>query len=736
MLVCIGWAGHASALSVTFNSAGTVPVNAASFDATGESLNVTLNFAPAPGTNLMVVKNTGSSPITGTFTNMAQGANVTLTYAGNTYQFIASYFGGTGNDMVLFWQGTTAFSWGYNVSGQLGIGNQNNVPEPAAVQQPGLFAEATLTSLASASFHSMALTTDGRIYSWGYNGDGELGDGSVNDRAVPGSAFMDGALAGKTVITISHGSLHSLALTADGLAFAWGYNGSGQLGDGTFDDHSIPTPVEVSGVLAGKTLIAIAGGDDHSLALADDGKVYAWGRNDFGQLGDGTTITRNAPVAVNATGVLAGKTVVAVGGGHTHSLVLTSDGRLYAWGYNQNGQLGDGTGIDSAVPVAVNMTGALAGKTVKAIAAGGDHNIVLTTDGLVFAWGRNDYGQLGDDSNAPSDFPVAVDTTGVLAGKTITMIAAGHSHSLALAGNGQLFAWGNNAAGQLGDGTSFTRPSPVAVDLSGDLSGKTITAVVSGGDHTLVLAAAPQAPDIAVSQPANNLLIDGANVVDFGGAPAGTTTSRTFTVRNAGSSELSGFTIATTGPHASEFVIVGPPVITLAPNTSTAFTMYFTATGPGTRNAEIHIASNDPDEHPFDITLVGTGLSESDVWRQTHFGSPLNTGNGADGSDPDHDGLINLVEFATQGNPKAATPPIGALVRNGGNLEYSYTCSKAALNDGVTFTAEWTDNPAGGPWSTDGVTTTVVDHVTTETVTATVPAGPNGRRFMRLRISR
>ena len=726
----------ASALTVTFNSAADLPVTAAGYTASGQDLNVTLNFVPTPGTNLMVVRNTAGSPITGTFTNVAQGANVALTYLGGTYQFIATYFGGTGNDLVLLWPGTRAYSWGNNVYGQLGDGTQNDISEPTPVLRPGLLSESTLTALAGASFHTLALTTDGKIYSWGYNGDGELGDGSVNDRATPDLAYMDGALAGKTVIAVAHGSLHSLAVTADGLAFTWGYNGSGQLGDGTYDDHSVPTPVDASGVLAGKMIVALAGGDDHSLALADDGKVYAWGRNDFGQLGDGTTDPRTSPVAVDVTGVLAGKTVVAIGGGHTHSLVLTSDGKLYAWGYNQNGQLGDGTGVDSSVPVAVDMTGVLAGKTVKAIAAGGDHNLVLATDGHAYAWGRNDYGQIGDDSNAQSDLPVAVDTTGVLGGKTITMIAAGHSHSLALASNGQLFAWGNNASGRLGDGTSLSRPSPVEVDLSGALAGKTITAVMSGGDHTLVLAATPQAPDIAVNQPSNNVLLDGVSVVDFGAAPAGTTTIRTFTIRNTGSAELSGFTISTTGPHASEFTLTGPPVISLAANTSTTFNIYFTAAGPGTRSAEIHIASNDPDEHPFDIAFVGIGLSQSDVWRQTYFGSPLNAGSAADGADPDKDGIINLVEFATQRNPKAASTPVGTLARVGGNLEYSYVRNKAAINDGVVFEAEWADNPATGPWSTDGVTTTVVDHPTTETVTATVPLGPNGRRFMRLRVSR
>jgi len=726
----------AHALPVAFNAPADVGVTAAGYTATGENLAVTLNFAPAPGTNLMVVKNTSSAPITGTFSNVGQGDNVALSFSGTTYQFIATYFGGTGNDMVLLWPGTTAFAWGYNFNGQLGDGTEEDRLAPVPVQRPGVFSESTLTAVTGGSFHTLALTAEGKIYSWGANGFGQLGDGSVNDRSIAGLAFMEGGLTGKTVIAIDHGSLHSLALTADGLAFAWGYNGSGQLGDGTLDDHSIPTAIDTTGVLDGKILIALSGGDDHTLALADDGTVYAWGRNDFGQLGDGTTTDSASPVAVDMTGALDGKTVIAIGGGHTHSLVLTSEGKVHAWGYNQNGQLGDGTGIDSPVPVAVDMTGALDGKTVTAIAAGGDHNVVLTSDGQVYAWGRNDYGQLGDDSNSQSGVPVAVDTNDVLGGKTIISISAGHTHSLALASTGQLFAWGNNSSGQLGDNTGANSPVPVASAATGVLAGKTITAITAGGNHTLILAATPQAPDIAVDQPLGTLLVDGSSIIDFGQTPAGTPKNLTFTIRNTGSADLTGLAITKTGPHAGDFAITNPSVTSLVANTGTTFSVSFTPSGSGIRGMVIHIDSNDPDESPFDIGIIGTGLTQNELWRQTWFGSPLNSGDGAESADPDHDGINNLVEFATKQDPTAPSEPVGTLARNGANLEFSYTCNKAALNDGIVFVAEWKDDLGDGLWSTSGVTTTSIDHVTTETVTATIPMGPNGQRFVRLRVVR
>lgn len=726
----------ASALNAIFNSSADVPVTAAGYDASGQTITITLNFTPAPGTNLMVVKNTSTAPIAGPFSNLAPGTLVPVTHSGTTYQFIASYTGGTGNDLVLLWPGTAAYAWGYNFSGQLGDGTTDDSPIAMPVLRSGAFAETTLTSITGASFHTLTATSDGRIYGWGYNGDGELGDGSVNDRPTPGEAFMDGALNGKTVIALSHGSLHSLALTADGLVYAWGYNGSGQLGDGTDFDHSIPMPVDASGALAGKFVIAIAGGDDHSLALTSEGKVYAWGRNDFGQLGDGTTTRSDSPVPVSTLGALAGKTVVAIGGGHSHSLALTSEGLIYAWGFNQNGQLGDGTTANSSEPVAVTMSGVLNGKTVTAIAAGGDHNIVLVSDGHVYGWGRDDYGQLGDDSTLQSNTPVAVDTTGTFGAKTIVAISAGHTHSLALSSDGKLFAWGNNSSGQLGDGTTINRVIPVQTDLTGVLSGKTITSIACGGNHTLVLAAAPQAPDIAIDQPLGTVLVAGASSVDFGSAPAASSVTRTFTVRNTGTANLDSIAVTKSGPQAAEYIISGPAVTSLAAGGSTTFTVTFTAGGSGARNATLHVLSNDPDESPFDIQLTGTGFTEMDAWRNTWFGSPFNSGDGADGADPDHDGIVNLVEFATHSTPTAASGPVGSLVRNGASLEFTYTCDKSAVSAGLVFKAEWTDNLVAGPWSSAGVTSTSVDHVNTVDVTATIPTGGNDHRFVRLSVTK
>jgi alpha-tubulin suppressor-like RCC1 family protein len=249
-------------------------------------------------------------------------------------------------------------------------------------------------------------------------------------------------------------------------ATAWGLNNDGELGNGTTESSAVP--VDVSGL---RGVMAIAGGSHHSLALVRDGTVMAWGENFHGQLGDGTNEGSDAPVTV--TGL---REVVAVAAGEYHSLALLKDGTVMAWGRNDSGQLGDGSTIGSNVPVSVSRL-----RNVAAISAGGSFSLALLEDGTVMAWGRNDSGELGDGSTIGSDIPVAV--SGLIG---VSEITAGVRHSLALLSNGAVMAWGGNEYGQLGDGTETQRDTPVAVsNLSGVgaiSAGKSQSlAVVTGG---------------------------------------------------------------------------------------------------------------------------------------------------------------------------------------------------------------------------------------------------------------
>jgi alpha-tubulin suppressor-like RCC1 family protein len=253
-----------------------------------------------------------------------------------------------------------------------------------------------------------------------------------------------------------------------GIPWAWGRNTSGQLGDGS--TTSRPAPIQVSDL---NDATALAGGEYFSLALKSDGTVWAWGEGANGQLGNGSPYDQYTPVQVS---VLSG--VHAIAAGDSHSLALKSDGTLRAWGYNAYGQLGDGTTISRSTPVPVSdLTG------IIAIAGGGlytsytSHSLALNANGTVWAWGKNHTGQLGDGTTTERHTPVQVSDL-----YSVTAISAGILHSLALKSNGTVWAWGNNSQGRLGDGTTTHHYTPVQVS---DLT--QIIAIAGGGNHSLAL---------------------------------------------------------------------------------------------------------------------------------------------------------------------------------------------------------------------------------------------------------
>ena len=409
--------------------------------------------------------------------------NMSGALAGKTVTAIAA---GTSHSLALTSDGQV-FAWGSNTFGELGDGTKTPCSTPVAVNTSGALAGKTVIAIAAGLQHSLALTSDGQVFAWGDNGSGQLGDGMKIQRTTPVAVSTSGALAGKEVLSIVASRYYSLALTADGQVFAWGSNGFGQLGDGTTTMRTIPVAVNTSGALAGKTVTAIAAGTSHSIARTSDGKVFAWGYNGFGQLGDGSTTTRTTPVAVDMSGALFGKTVLSIEAGASYNLAHTSDGQIFAWGDNSSGQLGDGTANTRTTPVVVNMTDALLGKAVTAITAGAYHSFALTSDGQAFAWGSNFYGQLGDRTTTQRNMPVGVYTGGLLTNKKVVANASGKNHSLALTSDGQVFAWGDNSRGQLGDGTTTQRTTPVAIDTSGALAGKTVIAIAAAEYHSLAL---------------------------------------------------------------------------------------------------------------------------------------------------------------------------------------------------------------------------------------------------------
>jgi len=355
-----------------------------------------------------------------------------------------------------------AACWGDNELGQLGNGNQDDQPTPVAVRDSSN-ANASLggvLAVAGSSVHACALRFNGTVFCWGDNSQGQLGNpaaGSFSTKPVQAGNLTD-------VVAVAGGPLHTCALRVGGRVSCWGYNASGQLGDGSGSTgpRSVPVTVVRAEAEGGGDLlevVAIAAGVNHNCALHASGAVSCWGGNDFGALGDTTSVgVRSRAVTVVS---LPDATALATGPTANHTCALRADGSVRCWGRNDDSQLGDGTILNRNFPVPNGVTDAVA------LAAGARHSCAARVSGLALCWGANNQGQLGNGTKTtptppapvlvlfalvpvPNQPPVPIPFQGGVG------LTAGSQHTCALLVTGQVGCWGDNSAGQVGDGN---RPS-------------------------------------------------------------------------------------------------------------------------------------------------------------------------------------------------------------------------------------------------------------------------------------
>lgn len=447
---------------------------------------------------------------------------------------IAALLGGQGGAQAAPGDIGVRYGWGYNFSGAVGIGiwDDTNVPvrgSLGAVPTGQLFTDVAVSENSSDAF--ACGIASGQAYCWGDNSYGQLGANSLDDSSpLPVAVSTSGALSGKTLISVSAGRGFACALDSDGRAYCWGRNNSGQLGDGSASGglSRVPVAVSTTGALAGTSLTQISSGNEHTCVLDDT--IYCWGANVAGQLGDSSTLNKDVPVAVTMTSIPGGR-ASAIGVGWDSSCALSATGSAYCWGNNDIGQLGNGTwgaGNNASTPTAVSTAGVLGGRTLEGISI--NRRSACAWDDSVYCWGDNGNGQLGVGSQPPweSFTPVAVSTTGALAGKDIELVSVGSYSVCALDSAGAAYCWGAPWNGRLGIG-------PAAAD-------QLAPAAVAGG-HTFATLSVGDGTVGAVA-PATATVTYDANQATSGSPPAaGTgTINSTFTVAgNTGSLARSGY---------------------------------------------------------------------------------------------------------------------------------------------------------------------------------------------------
>ena len=329
-----------------------------------------------------------------------------------------------------------------------------------------------VTQIATGNLYTCAVTTAGGVKCWGINNNAMYGvTGLLGDGTTTAARLTPVDVVGLTsgVAQIATGYLHTCARTSTGTVKCWGNNGSSQLGDGTTTQQNLP--VSVTGLTGA---VSIAAGYGHTCAVISGGSVKCWGRNVEGELGDGTTTARTTPVSVSNLTPGA----VSVTAGYFHTCAVTTGGGAKCWGGNGNAQLGDDSVTNRNTPV--DVSGLTEG--VVSLSAGYSHTCAVTTGGGAKCWGYNGYGGLGDNSTSKRLTPV--DVFGLTTGTA--SISAGMGNSCAVTTSGAATCWGNNSSGQLGDGTTTNRKTPVAV--SGLTNGVTsISNATGGGYHTCAI---------------------------------------------------------------------------------------------------------------------------------------------------------------------------------------------------------------------------------------------------------
>lgn len=356
-------------------------------------------------------------------------------------QCLQSIDAGIGYTIVIKNDGTLMSS-GANSYGQLGDGtyvNKNNMTQVGTTTNWQAFD--------AGSEHTLAVKTDGTLWAWGDNSNGELGDGTNIKKNIP---TQIGTPTNWQLISLALGDRHTNIIKTDGTLWAWGYNLYGQLGTGTNANKYVPTKIGIA-----NNWYCVAAGITYTVALKTDGTLWSWGSDTFGRLGNGTGTDSNIPTQI---GTATNWQSISVNPNGSHTLAIKTDGTLWGWGENTSRQLGFYTnpGIHQQTPIQIGTS-----NDWQSVASGAQFSLATKTNGTLWGWGSNTYGQLGDGTNINITSPTQIGNE-----TNWQYLSAGNYFSIALKTDGTYWAWGSNLSGNFGNGTNINNNIPIQINCS------------------------------------------------------------------------------------------------------------------------------------------------------------------------------------------------------------------------------------------------------------------------------
>jgi len=361
------------------------------------------------------------------------------------------------------------FAWGNNNNGQLGDGTTENRLLPVEITDSfPLDVGEKINYFVAGDKHSGMVTNFGRVFTWGWNFSGRLGDGTSTQRINPTDITENFSLEmGDKITYLTMGMQTSAAISSSGRIFTWGANASGQLGDGTIFNKTLPTDISANfNTETDEKVELISLGYVHSAALTNQGRVFTWGNNAYGQLGDGTNSFRVSPVNITDNFNFASdELAMGIDLGENFTMLFTNKSNLFTFGLNDKGQLGNGNTDNSSIPLNINNQFTLqAEDRIIKISSGRLHSSFITSDYRVFIWGDNDFGQLGNGSFVKRNSPYEITNNLMLsAGEIISSISLSYGGTSLVTSLGQIKIWGNNDNGQLGNGSTSISSLPIDI---------------------------------------------------------------------------------------------------------------------------------------------------------------------------------------------------------------------------------------------------------------------------------